>query len=395
MPTYHELSFNPFYERHDHKLVGEARKKQLGKILGQVEKAVNANACFIVFLRGTVGVGKSFTLDNLTNELISGKTFTNPKSVVAVKFDATVSTTASKYIQYVCNSAFREIGKNNFSILRSQFDTLISKTRKKPEELLRDFDRDFKNAFLALKDNESLVWLWFTGEKVDLRDLKKIGVYSKIDSPIIALRAISTFCRLLRLLGYAGFVLCLDEAEELALAGPRKLVEMLTMLKKIFEQNKVELSKAPNETVPIIFCLGFTPETLDLMIGTELYETEMKRTGAAGLSTFLRRIGEIFTLESFTNQDAEEFMTEILNKARKSPLKSCEPFINDAMQYINSISRGIPGTIMEFCRECLEIADENKADIDKENAKKWLIESGKIPETGLPEEVEEVEESEA
>jgi len=88
--------------------VGEARKKQVDQILGQIGKALDANASFIVLLRGTVGNGKSFTLDNLTRELTSGKTFTNPQSVVAVKFDATIGTTASKYIQYICNSAFRE-----------------------------------------------------------------------------------------------------------------------------------------------------------------------------------------------------------------------------------------------------------------------------------------------
>jgi type II secretory pathway predicted ATPase ExeA len=395
LPNYHGLLFNPFYEKHDHRLVGEARKKQLNQIVEQVEKAVSANASYIVFLRGTVGVGKSFTLDNLTDQLISGKTFTNQKSVVATKFDATIGTPASKYIQYICTSAFSHIGKSYFSVLRKEFDTLISKTKKSPEDLLTGLDRDFKNAFLALRSNESLLWLWFTGEKVDLRDLKKVGVNSKIDTPTIALRVISSFCRLLRLLGYDGLVLCLDEAEELALAGPRKLVEMLTMIKKIFEQNKIELSKASNETAPIILCLGFTPETLDLIVGTELYTTEMKRTGAAGLSTFLRRIGEVFTLESFTNQDAEAFVAEILSKARKSTTKSCNPFTKKAIRYINSISRGIPGNIMEYCRECLEIADEKQADIDEENAKKWLVESGKIPETGLPEEFEEVEETEA
>jgi len=395
LPAHHGLLFNPFYERHDHKLVGEARRKQLDTILRQMEKAMNANGSLIILLRGTVGVGKSFTLDTLTKELVSGKKFTNPKSVLAVKFDATIGTTASKYIQYVCNSALREIGKNTFSTLRSQFDILVSKTKKDPEELLRGLDRDFKNAFLALKDNEPLIWPWLTGEKVDLRDLKKIGVYSRIDSAIIALRVINSLCRLLRLLGYAGIALCLDEAEELALAGTKKLVEMLTMLKKIHEQNKVELGRSPSEIVPMILCLGFTPGTSDLITGTTLYENEMKRTGAAGLSTFLRRIGETFTLESFTDEDAEEFVIEILNKARTRSVESCKPFVRDGVRYINFLSRGIPGYILEYCRECLEMADENKADIDEKNAKKWLIESGKIPETGLPGEVEEGEEIEA
>jgi hypothetical protein len=383
-PEFHGLASNPFYEKYDHALVGEARIAQLKRVADVIMKSADAKAPFVVTMSGTVGMGKSFTLMVLTKKF-EAESFKSKCPILPVKIDAILGVSSGKYIQYVATSVFRELGRENFQLLIRKFGTEVARTRQDPQKTLSGIHSDFRNAFLKFETDEELVWALLTGEKADLRELKKLGIKNKIDSPAIALRTLQEFCRILKLTGYGGLLLCLDEAEELALAGARKLVEVLTMLKKILEQSKNQMSTFPSEAVPIIFCLGFTPETLNLITGAEFAEQEMRRTGGAGLSTFLRRmsVDARFRLEPFSDEDATEFIKVILNKARKKPLDSTSPFEENAVHHLNNISRGIPATIIEYSRVCLEVADEKEvATISGTDSQKWLQETGIISESG-------------
>ena len=396
MPEFHGLASNPFYEKYDHELVGASRKQQLLSVSEIVRNSARSRAPFIVTMSGTVGMGKSFTLIVLAKEFDSESFRSKFGPILAIKMDAILAVNAGKYIQYVVASTFRELGKQGFAVIRSKFETEVTK-KKDPEEILSNLQTDFRNALLKFGDNEELIWAWLTGEKADLRELKKIGIRNKIDTPTFALQILGEFCKVLRITGHSGLLLCLDEAEELALSGSRKLVEILTMLKKILEHSKSQMSSSPDRAVPIIFCLGFTPETLNLITGEEFIESELKRTGAAGLNTFIRRMSREarFKLEAFSDADATEFVIVILNKARKKVLQSPSPFSAGAVKYINGLSRGIPGTIIDTCRVCLEEADKRKTKtISEDNCKDWLIERGIISETSEEDLGEEVEATE-
>lgn len=381
---YH-LKFNPFYEKHDHDLVGVGRKAEVGHILNDVKKAIEGKAPFFIILRGTVGVGKSFTLDVIRRETFPPQKLDGHR-LVSAKFDASLGTTPSKYIQYVCTSMFGSLGKENFHVLREELDAIASLRRVSPDDFLKEVAPDFRFAFMNFDAHQELIWSWLTGEKVDLRDLKKIGIKNKIDSPTFALRVIGEFSRTLRLLGYDGILLCIDEAEEIALAGMSRAVQLLTMLKKIFEDSKKQMGTNPEKYAPMIFCIGFTPETYEIISGEQFMEKEKQDTGAAGLSTFLRRVGTDYSLESFTDEDARALVTVLLDKAREAPNGSLEPFNEDTIDYFNSVGRGIPGSIMKFCLVCLDQGSENGDDIiTKEKASQYLVESGTISEE-MPEE---------
>lgn len=373
------LQFNPFYELHNHDLVGEGRKLQLEQVLTEVEKAIDSRSPFFIIIRGTVGIGKSFTM-----EVIQKKTGIlnkiNSKSVVSVKFDASLGTSPTKYIQYLCHSIFRSLGKENFRVLRDQLDTILAKTKQLPEDYLKDITPDLRNAFIEFTNYEDAVWSWLTGEKIELRFLKQIPVNARIETATYALRTIGEFTKLLKLLNYDGLLILIDEAEEIALGGTPKAVQVLTMLKKPFEENKINMSKSQKH-VPLIFCIGFTPETWDLISGQTFMEQEKEKTGAAGLSTFMRRVGQEFMLEPFTDEDAKSFVAVILDKARKKPTSSIEPFTEDAIYLINSLAKGVPGYIVKFCKVCLEVAEKNEdRKITKDSASQYLVESGVIPE---------------
>lgn len=377
---FYNLQFNPFYEKHDHELVGESRKLQLEQVLKEVERAIDSRSPFFVIIRGTVGIGKSFTM-----EVVEKKTGVlnkiNTKSIVSVKFDASLGTSPTKYIQYLCHSTFRSLGKDNFRVLRDQLDTILAKNKKSPEEYLHDITPDLRNAFIKFKDFEDVIWAWLTGEKVDLRFLKLIPISARIETATYALKMIGELTRLLELLNYDGLLMCIDEAEEIALGGMPKAVQVLTMLKKPFEESKLHMSSDPDKYVPLIFCIGFTPETWEIISGQSFMDKEKEKTGAAGLSTFLRRVGQEFILEPFTNEDAENFVSVMLDKARKKPNNSMEPFTKDAIEHINSVAKGVPGYIVKFCKICLEIGDKNHdKKITKEKAAQYLVESGAIPE---------------
>ena len=385
MPTFHKLLFNPFYEKHDHELVGESRKELIKILIGEIEDAISAKSPFILILLGAVGVGKSFTLRELSARINDPKQFSQPKRVISARFDATIAGPPSHYIEFMFHSMMRSIGKNSFTVLRDEFDSYLSKGDK-PSEALKDITQNFQNAFISFgkRENQNIIWNWLAGKRADLRELKKLGIVTRIDNPLIALEAFHDFSVLLSRLGYEGLVFCIDEAEELALSGTAQVVKALTQIKKVFEQNKNQLSETPVLEVPIIFCLAFTPGTYRLITGARTAERESARTGSAGLQTFLRRIGREYYIDPLTSKDIEELMKVLLNKARKEHGNSTEPFDPSAVKYLAEIAHGVPGYTMAYAKELLKLADEEQEPtINESKAKEWLVESGLIPVEGI------------
>ncbi len=380
MPDFHGLTSNPFYEKHNHPLVGENRKELMKYLITELNDVLNAKSPLILVLLGGIGVGKSFTLKELVEKARNQKEFLPEKKIIAIKFDATVAGPASNYIQFMFYSTMKCMGKSKFEHLRTEFD----KESIDPN-VLAEIEECFRNAFLNFKnkENQKDIWKWLVGEKTDVKHLKELGIISKIDNSF-AMDAFSAFSILLEKLGYSGLFLCIDEAEELALSGTSQVVKVLTQIKKVFEQNKNQLSETSPAGIPIVFCLAFTPGTYKLITGSRTAEKETERTGSAGLQTFLRRIGKEYYIDPLSSRDIEELVKVLLNQARQEKTESIYPFQKKAVKYLAEISNGAPGYFMQYAKEVLKKADElHIKNIDAEKTNKWLVEAGLIPVEGL------------
>lgn len=393
MPRYHGLKMNPFYEKHNHENVGESRQMLLEILTSEMEEAFNAKSPFIISLLGAVGVGKSFTLKQLSKYLGDPSHFKEPKKVMTVIFEATQSGPPTKYIEYLFHSMIKRIGKKGLETIRREFNEKYQE--EEYEEVLSDIDINFKNAFLKFNDasKQNIIIDWLTGERINLRDLQKIGINIKIENATATLEAFSSFSKLLKKVDYVGVILFIDEAEELALSGTVKLVNVLTQIKKVFEESKNKLSDDEEGFVPLIFCLSFTPGTYQLITGAETAIKESGRTGSAGLSTFLRRIGREYYIDPLTKEELMELFNLLLNSVKEHSSTTYKPFDGDAVAYLADISQGIPGTLLDYARNILQFADDEKIDrITLDIATKCLIERGLIPEEGLSSSGEDVEE---
>ena len=380
MPEYHSLSFNPFYEKHDHSLVGEKRKELMKYLISELNDVLNAKSPLILVLQGGIGVGKSFTLRKLVEKTKDPKELSPKKKVIAIKFDATIAGPTSNYIQFMFYSTMKCMGKPKFELLRSEFAS-----QSNDSTVLRDVEESFRNAFLNFenKENQKDIWNWLLGEKADAKHLKELGITAKIDNSF-AMDAFSALSILLEKIGYSGLFLCIDEAEELALSGTSQVVKVLTQIKKVFEQNKNQLSESPPAGVPIVFCLAFTPGTYKLITGSRTAEKETERTGSAGLQTFLRRIGKEYFIDPLSSRDIEELVKVLLNQARQEKTESIYPFQRKTVKYLAETSNGAPGYFMQYAKEVLRKADELRIkSIDVEKTKKWLVEAGLIPVEGI------------
>lgn len=385
MPQFHNLLFNPFYEKHDHELVGDSRKELMSALVNEIEEALSARAPFILTLLGAIGVGKSFTLKELSARLNDPRQLPQPSRIIAARFDATIAGPSSKYVEYLFHSMMKSVGKAAFEVMVGEFLGQFA-SKKESDAILSDIEENFKHALLGfdVRQNQNAIWNWLTGAKSDFKELKKLGINAKIDNPSMGLEAFGAFSTLLQKLGYAGVVLCIDEAEELALSGTAQVVKILTQIKKVFEQNKNQLSKTPSVGVPIVFCLAFTPGTYRLITGARTAEKESERTGSAGLQTFLRRIGREYFIDPLTSEEVGELVKVLLNVARKEQSDLAKPFNKDALKYLARISHGVPGYVMEYAKELLTKADYTKERaINEKKAQDWLVEAGLIPVEGI------------
>lgn len=389
LDTY-DLNHNPFFDKTDHVLVGENRKIQLRNIKNDILEAVNSQSQYLIVIKGTVGIGKSFGLEYLQKQTLDSENF-DGKKLLCLKFDATPGVSPSKYVQSICTSIFDKLGKEKILELHNELKQLAETQQTTIPELLNKTTTDFKNAINNLDTESDLIFSWLSGQKTDLTKLKKLEITNKIDNISFALKIINDFLRLLRMLDYSGLVLCIDEVEEIAIGGSSKSIPVLTNFKKIWEENKNNLSSESKEDfLPIIFVLGFTPETWELLSGDSLLEGERSKTGGAGLETFLSRVGPQYELESFTTVDTKTFIGIILDKARDSPNGSIEPFTDDAVEYIRSVSSGVPRAIIDYCNTLLKVGNSEKIKpLNKEKCIEILVESGEIPSTETSEFVEE------
>jgi hypothetical protein len=378
MPFSHGLMRNPFGESFDHEMVGAQRKKVADDILRMVEKAIVDRVQTLGRLTGTYGDGKTFTLIKLEEKLKDPREFAKvtelkkPRNVAVAFLKSSEARAATNYSLYLYQKIIDDLGLVFFRSLRDKLEMMSKSSRKDVTNILGSLDGEFGKVFIALRDKEMIAWDWLRGQKLKAKELSDLDVRRNIEN-VTARKYLIELLHLLKLLRYDAMVLLVDEVEYLLHFGDRKAVEMFVAFKEIYDE--AELAMKEREMVPIVILLAFAPETWE---DINRIKEKLESKGAPGLEPFLARFRPwtVFELQHLTPDDIKDLITVLLSLGKASHSKGSHtpiyPFEEDAVKYVSEKSFGVPRWAMEYANLCLEKADEEKVNITRDNAAKWI-----------------------
>jgi hypothetical protein len=381
MPHSHHLLRNPFGESFDHEMVGAQRKKVADEIIKMVENACRDQLQILGRIDGTYGEGKTFTLMKLEEKLKDPREFVRvteskeTRNVAVAILKSSEARAATNYSLYLYQKILDGLGLDFFHILRARLETMAETTKQFETTILASLDDDFSNVFIVLRDKEIIAWDWLRGQKLGAKELKDLRVNRNIDNST-ARKYLVELLELLRILGYDALVVLVDEVEYLMHFGNKKAVEMFVTFKEIYDI--AESAKKTRKIVPVVQILAFAPETWEDLIKLK-EKLENRGASVAGLQPFIDRIKgwTTFKLEDLASDDIRDLIVELLKLGRPKDTKeginnSIYPFEEGAIKYIAEKSLGVPRWTMDYAYRCLEKADEEKANITRENAIKWI-----------------------
>jgi len=206
---------------------------------------------------------------------------------------------------------------------------------------------------LAHPDYSSISWQWFVGEKLSRDEKQLIKVDDDIEDAGDAQMAFRAMIRLFRQLGFMAIVLLMDEFERFTLIPKNRRAEYMNEIRHFLDEN------------PSGICLliGVTPTAYKTLTETP--------------SALTRRLsGTEFELRFFKLQDIEELVSRYIQIGRvenanlepivrKHPTTTpfIYPFTDDALRRIDQRAKGIVSSIINLCRESIEIGIESKSEV--------------------------------
>jgi archaellum biogenesis ATPase FlaH len=199
---------------------------------------------------------------------------------------------------------------------------------------------------LAHPDYSSVAWRWFIGETLTKDERELIRVDYNIEDAKDAQAAFKSLITLFTQSGTTATVLLIDEFERFTLLPKNRRDEYMDEIRHFIDDN------------PSGLCLVITTTPTAYK---ELTETP---------SALTRRIaGAEFELRFFKRDDIEELIARYvsLGRAQNADMKSVlnkhptsspflYPFTKEAVERIDRRSKGLVSTVINLCRESIEIA---------------------------------------
>ncbi len=189
---------------------------------------------------------------------------------------------------------------------------------------------------LAHPDYSSLAWRWLVGDKLRKAEMDSLSVSKSIEDEGTARDMLNGIISLLKTVnGYKGVVVLIDEVEDFV-GLPKSLRNRFLEDLRHFKDENPE---------GFFLVLALTPSAHDQLMSAP---TALSR----------RLQGYVHELEPFTLKETRELIGRYLNEARLKLSVSegfkVNPFSDEAVESIQSISSGSPGNVVKLCRFAIE-----------------------------------------
>jgi len=350
------LRINPFFDTSygpefvDRKEV----RQELYRILSNF---IDTNSPQMLFITGTYGVGKTFTLLEIEKDIKrKSSKYIKAENILTSYIRMTPSKPPSDYLLYVYTEIIKALGFNIFKELFDKFQKISDSNNK----LVSDLSIDFRGAFSLLgSEFRNIAWDYLRGESVSQSQMKIIGVSHRIDSGDVAMTILMDILKLMKILDYKALIILVDEFENIfTLAGQRKTAQILVTFRDIYDQVNKELYDNNSISKPIIIFASSSSVNQDV-------RNLIKDLGAPGLQPFVDRLVQMpFDLKPFDKKYVRELIKIKLDNCRIHEKnigdKDIFPFKEDFIDYIYEVTGGNPRYVLQYTATILEVASEKE-----------------------------------
>ncbi len=342
------------------------RKPVLRRFLDTMSSLSNENASTVTVLLGDYGTGKSHLL-KLFKVSVNSKLLLSEKPILAI-YVKSPGKSMRDLLLYILDDLGREflsrlsneflfkfiskIGTSKY--LKSYEEFKLTKVSQIPEYLENSRSIELVNAaqsellglknsdlirsflFLSHPDLGSIAWRWFIGSSLSRDEKNTLGLTSTIDDSQFAEQILNAFILLLHSVGVYGLVLLIDELEAISLIHGLSRGVYQHALRHVIDANSTGLA--------MVFAI--TP-------------TEWGKLTETPSALERRLAGSVVDLAPFVKKDIRELIAKYMSLARtdefkqKKEISEIFPFNEEAVDYIFSVTKGIPSKVIELCRDCV------------------------------------------
>jgi hypothetical protein len=348
------------------------RQAEWELIKRRLKVAFDGNSCKFIVILGDYGIGKTFTVNRLYQEI---------KNREAELRTLVVKTLAGQPIQ--AHPAEPSSGKFALDLITRIFANLEFERMK---TIFRSVDLDSKVAgislatrklFLEIAKGSNSAFLVLSGEAASAKD-KEIGLKT-IRTSEEAKVVFREFLRVLRLANYDNLLIILDEFEYIMTQSASRITVILQTLREIFDEYSIQ----PERLAKVVIVFTVSPGGWERLSNLEVSQT--KRTGGAGIVPFRQRIDprDIIALSSLSPSEVEEMIAIRLTAHRLArPPTPIHPFTKGAIRVISEASNGVPRIALVYASILLDnTIEKNLKEISESDAKRILKEMNVYVET--------------
>jgi len=345
--------YNPFQtERHDFPMVG--RQKTKNELKATIGSMLEAGGAHLLVLPGGYGLGKTFFLLK-SKELLSEQKFL-PEKAIAAFIKALPYKPPTKYYVYLWSKIVEDLQIESFKSLRKEVTKSAQQESTGEDSFLGSLDQSFRNAMLKIgSDQEQQIFNWLKCVKLTTKMKEKLGISYNIDSDDSAESVLYEFLKLLKLIGYSGLVILVDEFEYVFTVGKAKSIQFVVAYKLLRDKTNERLSTR-HDLAGLVFVLACSPGVWEKLVEfSKEYEVEK---GGPGLAPFMQRVRILPELETLTDNETTELIRTRLGQARipGSKVDPLHPFTGKYPLYIREKSSGRPRGIISYSSYVLEDA---------------------------------------
>jgi len=333
---------NPFArEIHNVKMID--REEEWARLKVIAEEYLRSPSCTFTVVFGDYGFGKSFFLYKMEEAFTRNHEFAAlPAPVLALRLKITEAQFREPYISDLFKRIVRRIGRER-----------LLKMAKKGSTGLHELEPGLATVLAELPtDNGDSAWNWLVGRKVLTSDMRKLGVSFKVDDYGEIHTVFSDFLRFIRISGYCGIVLLLDELEYmLSIASEKQVKTLLHEYQRIWDSFNEMSQEERSKFASVLLVFASSPDAWQKFL--EFAEKARDERGGGGTETFLRRIARdaMITLSPLrSKKQVRDLLVDRMQFYRKgtTPTDPLWPFKDDYLDFVRRVSWGIPSKIINY-----------------------------------------------
>jgi len=368
MEKEYKLKEDPFSEKSNVRapMAGRTKQKKMWQQIIRQRTGQRANS--FNFISGDYGLGKSFTLYKIVEEVKKSHSNILPISMKLLPED-TVRKFGLEFVQ-------RIFGKLQLKEIKG----ILSQSKVRDYNHLKSVLHEPGAIFEKIKNGDELAFFFLRGDRVfDNKEMKKLGIVRKLDSTEKAKEYLLAFLYLLKKAKIDTLLLAIDEVEYIfSQMRGSKISLAFNTLRGFYDLQQCQEAFDLSTIANMILFFGISDEGLR-KIG-DLNKRERAQGGP--ITPFMDRKDNIINLGPLSKEETRELIVLRLRQNRTTgelERKPLIPFTEEFVTYVFELTMGKPRAIVDRCDWVLLDGLEQEIPLITVDFAKKVLESRGVP----------------